>query len=79
MLINELVALNNKVEFTDSSIGAMSLYKSFGKNIFKMLSEADHGRLLMENGFKDDLKACAELDSSEVIPFYSGNALKELK
>ncbi len=44
-----------------------------------MLSEADHGRLLIENGFKDDLKACAELDSSEVIPFYSGNALKELK
>ena len=79
MLINELVALNKKVEFTDSSIGAMTLFKLFGKNIFKMLSEADHGRLLIENDFKDDLKACAELDSSEVIPFYSGNALKELK
>ena len=79
MLINELVNVNKKVELTDSSISAIALFKSFGKNIFKMLSETDHGRLLIENGFKDDLKACAELDSTEVIPFYSGNALKVLK
>ncbi len=48
MLINELVTADKKIELTDSSIGAMSLYKSFGKNIFKMLSETDHGRLLIE-------------------------------
>lgn len=79
MLINELVAVNKKVELTDSSISAIALFKSFGKNIFKMLSETDHGRLLIENGFKDDLKACAELDNTEVIPFYSSNVLKVLK
>ena len=79
MLINELVNVNKKVELTDSSISAIALFKSFGKNIFKMLSETDHGRLLIENGFKDDLKACAELDSTEVIPFYSGNVLRVLK
>ena len=79
MLINELVSLNKKVELTDSSISVMSLYKSFGKNIFKMLSETDHGRLLIENDFKHDLKACAELDSTEVIPYYSGNAIKVLE
>jgi 2-phosphosulfolactate phosphatase len=79
MLINELVTANKKVELTDSSISAMTLFKSFGKNIFKMLSETDHGRLLIENGFKDDLKACAELDNTEVIPFYSSNVLKVLK
>jgi len=79
MLISELVTVNKKVELTDSSISAMTLFKSFGKNIFKMLSETDHGRLLIENGFKDDLKACAELDNTEVIPFYSSNVLKVLK
>jgi 2-phosphosulfolactate phosphatase len=79
MLINELVTTDKKIELTDSSIGAMSLYKSVGKNIFKMLSESDHGRLLIENGFKDDLIACAELNNTEVIPHYSGNVLKELK
>jgi len=79
MLINELVTVDKKIELTDSSIAAISLYKSFGKNIFKMLSEADHGRLLIDNGFKDDLIACAELNNTEVIPHYSGNVLKELK
>jgi len=78
MLINELVTVDKKIELTDSSIAAISLYKSFGKNIFKMLSEADHGRLLIDNGFKDDLIACAELNNTEVIPHYSGNVLKEL-
>lgn len=79
MLINELISETKKFELTDSSISAMSLYKAFGKNIFKMLSETDHGRLLIDNGFKDDLKACAELDNTEVIPFYSGSILKVLK
>ncbi|MFI5236386.1 MAG: 2-phosphosulfolactate phosphatase [Ignavibacteriales bacterium] len=79
MLINELVNSNQDVELTDSSLSAMSLFKSFGKNLFKMLKESDHGRLLIDNGFKDDLEVCSELDSSEVIPVYSGNTLKVLK
>jgi 2-phosphosulfolactate phosphatase len=57
----------------------MSLFKSFGNNILKFLSETDHGRLLINNGFESDLKDCAELDSTNVIPFYSGNTLKVLK
>lgn len=79
MLINELKSSNKDFELTDASTSAITLFKSFGKNIIKMLSETDHGKLLIENGFKDDLKACAELDSTDVIPFYSGNTLKVLK
>jgi len=79
MLINELAAGNKKTELTDSSTSAMALFKAFGKNIFKMLTETDHGRLLINNGFEADLKACAELDSTDVIPFYAGNILKVLK
>ena len=79
MLINEMSAGNKKTELTDSSTSAMTLFKAFGKNIFKMLTETDHGRLLINNGFEADLKACAELDSTDVIPFYAGNILKVLK
>ncbi|HEY6435457.1 MAG TPA: 2-phosphosulfolactate phosphatase, partial [Ignavibacteriaceae bacterium] len=39
MLISKLISETKNIELTDSSISAMSLYKSFGKNIFKMLSE----------------------------------------
>ena len=79
MLISELMTGTKKAELTDASTSALALFKSFGKNIFKMLSEADHGQLLITNGFEEDLKTCAELDSTDVIPFYSGNVLKVLK
>ena len=79
MLTSELIAGNKTFELTDASTSALTLFKSFGKNIFKLLSETDHGQLLINNGFEDDLKACAELDSTDVIPFYAGNVLKVLK
>jgi 2-phosphosulfolactate phosphatase len=78
MLVSELLAGNKTIELTDASTGALTLFRSFGKNIFKMLSETDHGRLLINNGFEEDLKACADLDSTDVIPFYAGNVLKAL-
>lgn len=79
MLVSKLVTEIKKVDLTDSSTSAITLFKSFGKNILKMLSETEHGRLLIDNGFKDDLKDCAELDNTGVIPFYSEGALKVLK
>ena len=79
MLTSELIAGNKTFELTDASTSALTLFKSFGKNIFKLLSETDHGQLLINNGFEDDLKSCSELDSTDVIPFYAGNVLKVLK
>ena len=79
MLISELIAGNKSFKLTDASTSALTLFKSFGKNIFKLLSETDHGQLLINNGFEDDLKSCSELDSTDVIPFYAGNVLKVLK
>ena len=79
MFISELIAGNKKNELTDAATSALTLFKSFGKDIYKMLCKADHGQLLINNGFKEDLKACAELDSTEVIPFYADSALKVLK
>jgi len=79
MLVNELNNCEQKVDLTDSSKGALTLFKSLGKNILKMLSETEHGKLLINNGHKDDLKDCAELNSTDIIPFYVGNALKVLR
>jgi 2-phosphosulfolactate phosphatase len=78
MLVNKLVAIDKNLVLTDSSTSAMTLFKSFGKNIPKFLSETDHGKILIENGFESDLKDCAELDSTEVIPYYSDNTIKVL-
>ena len=77
MLINDLS--NKNVILTDSSRSALTLFKSFGKNTIKLLSETDHGKLLINNGFESDVIACAQLNSTDVIPYYSGNVLKVLK
>jgi len=79
MLVNELNAGEKNILLTDSSRSAMALFKSFGKNILKLLADTDHGELLINNGFETDLKACAELNNTDVIPYYSGNVLKVLK
>jgi 2-phosphosulfolactate phosphatase len=79
MLISELSATGKNFVLTDSSRVAMTLFKSFGKNIPRLLAETDHGELLIDNGFEPDLKACAAINNTNVIPYYSGNVLKVLK
>ena len=79
MLINELTTGKKKNDLTDASTSALTLFDSFGKDIHKMLCETEHGQLLIKNGYEEDLKACAELNKKDVIPFYSGNAIKVLK
>ena len=79
MLINELTTGKKKNNLTDASTSALTLFDSFGKDIHKMLCETEHGQLLIKNGYEEDLKACAELNKKDVIPFYSGNAIKVLK
>lgn len=78
MLVNKLISIDSSMVLNDSSKSAMTLFKSFGKNIPRFLSETDHGKILIENGFETDLKDCAELDSTEVIPKYSDNVIKVL-
>jgi 2-phosphosulfolactate phosphatase len=75
-LINEIVKLNNDTILTDSAIASVSLNKSFGKSLLKMLKETEHGKLLIENGYEEDLKFCSKLNTTDSIPYFTGNILK---
>lgn len=77
-LIREIAAVREDLIISDTSRAAVSLNKSFGKNVLNMLKGTEHGRLLLENGFEDDLKFTAKVDSSTVIPYFSVNVLKSL-
>jgi len=78
MLVNKLISLDESIVLMDSPRSAMTLFKSFGRSIPNFLSETDHGKILIENGFESDLKDCAELDSTEIIPNYSDNVITVL-
>ncbi len=78
-LISEIEKLNDNVTLTDSAIASRVLSKSFGKSIFKMMKETEHGKILVDNGFEEDIKYASKLNSIEAIPYLTGNVLKLLQ
>lgn len=78
-IISEVIKLKEDSVLTDSAKAAVALGKTFGKSILKMLKETEHGKILAENGFENDLKFCSRLNSSEAIPYFSGNVVKLLQ
>lgn len=64
------------VVLTDASQAALSLYKSFGRSVKKMLKNTDHGKYLIEIGFSKDIDFCAEVDAIPIVPVLSGTVIK---
>ncbi|MGE5402036.1 MAG: 2-phosphosulfolactate phosphatase [Ignavibacteriales bacterium] len=77
-LIGEILKLKEDADLTDSAKASVVLSKSYGKSIPKILSECEHGKLLIENGFEQDINYCAKIGAMEIIPFYSGGTIKTL-
>lgn len=77
-LVDKLKKQNKELELSDSANASGVLYKSSSKNILLMLKKTEHGKLLIENGFAEDLKECAKIDISEVVPYYTSGVLKKL-
>ena len=75
MMIQRLL-LDKTIEASDSARAAQSVYKTFGRSIPKMLRTSEHGKYLIEIGFEEDIKMCAEVDSMPVVPVLNGTAIK---
>lgn len=75
-LILYMQELDQNLELTDSSNACLALNKSFGKNILKMLKNCDHGKLLIENGFEEDIITCSKVNNTKVVPFFRENVVK---
>jgi 2-phosphosulfolactate phosphatase len=77
-LISEIMKSEKDLELSDSAISSVTLNKTLGKNLAKMLSESEHGKLLLENGFEEDIKFCSKLNTTNAIPYFTGNVVKLL-
>lgn len=77
-LVQEIMNIKENIELSDSSKASISIAKSSGKSILKMLKETEHGKLLIENGFANDLKDCAQYDVTNVIPYFISGTIKKL-
>ncbi|MCH8326540.1 MAG: 2-phosphosulfolactate phosphatase [Bacteroidetes bacterium] len=75
-LIEKISKTKNKLNLTDSAKISVELNKSMGKNIKEMIAETNHAKLLIENGFEDDVTFCSQLNSSDIVPIFIDNTLK---
>lgn len=78
-LITEIQKLNKDIEFTDSAKASVILSKSAGKNLLSVMKQTEHGKILIENNFTEDIKFCSRIDISETIPYLTSGVLKALK
>jgi 2-phosphosulfolactate phosphatase len=75
-LVAELAKLKEDAVLTETASAALSLNKSFGKTINKMLAQTEHGKLLLENGFDDDIKFCSKYGIMEAVPAFNSGVIK---
>lgn len=67
-----------KLNLSDSATAALKLYKSYRKDLLKMLRESEHGKFLISLGFEEDLKVASSVDSIQILPIYSDGVIKAL-
>lgn len=78
-LIQLITASGVEAELDDSALTAVALAKSQGKNLKKMMLSSDHGKILIENGFADDITFCAKTNITDIIPVFTNGAIKPLQ
>ena len=76
-ILNRLTkGAGGKYKLNDSAVAAMTLDRSHGKAILKMLRVSDHGQYLESIGLGADLEICAAVDSVPVLPRLEGTVLR---
>ena len=75
MIIEKMLTLapsngGKEMELTDNAITAMALWHHFGPDIVSLCMETEHGKILQELGFSEDILFCGEIDSSAAVPCY---------
>lgn len=75
-LITEIKEANGGITISDAGKASLVLNKSFGRSINKMLKDSEHGKLLIENGFREDIEYCAQLNIIDSIPIFQSGVIK---
>jgi len=66
------------VELNDAAQACALIDRKYGDQLVKLFEASEHGRLLRDSGFADDLDECAAIDSYPVIPLYQERQITKL-
>jgi 2-phosphosulfolactate phosphatase len=79
LIVREIQKMNPEVVLTDGARAAVDLSGLVNNDIYKMLVNSDHGKLLLDNGFEKDITYCSRVNVSTIVPQYSTGAIKVSK
>ena len=68
----------NGITLNDGAQACALIDKKYGENLKKLFLASDHGRVLVEAGFGDDLDVCAAVDSHAVLAVYQDRQITKL-
>ena len=66
------------IQITDATDASLILNEKYGSNISKMMKNCQHGKLLKENGFIEDIEFCSMVNNIPIIPYFTGGEIKLL-
>ena len=66
------------VDLNDAAQACALIDRKYGDQLLKLFEASEHGRLLRDSGFTDDLDECAAIDSYPVIPLYQERQITKL-
>ncbi len=75
-LINEITSRKEGVELSDAARSSVAISNEFAFNHEDMMRNCEHGKLLIENGFEEDIRFCAETSNINTVPFFTNGVLK---
>jgi 2-phosphosulfolactate phosphatase len=76
MLISEIIKMGKQAILNDAAKVSVFLSKSYGDDLVKILTECEHGKLLIENGFEKDIEYCSNVGSIDLIPIFREGTIK---
>lgn len=77
-LVKQMLGIKSNIELTDATNASLVLNEKYGSNIKMMMQNCQHGKLLMENGFSEDIDFCSTIDNIPLIPYFTGGEIKLL-
>ncbi len=76
-LIERIKNYTSDISYSDASKCSVMLYNKFKNDILGMLKESEHGKLLIDYGFENDLEFASQVDVQHIVPVYNSGVIKK--
>ena len=77
-VISEIKNLFDNISLDDASKVCIYLYNKHKMDLEKALRETEHGNKLISEGFIEDVNFAANMNSTQLIPYFESGSIKLL-